>query len=89
MSLYWPDQGVAVDIVDDPASQPFDRESNPDVRVLELTCDQIRDPEAFDDFAETLAFALGEEPPERTDEWVERNRRLRQTLFGADEPDLI
>lgn len=29
MALYWPEQGVALEIVDDPQAEPFDRAAHP------------------------------------------------------------
>ena len=48
MSLYWPEQNVALEIVDDPASEPFDTVAHPDATVIRVTCTQIEDPEALD-----------------------------------------
>ena len=38
MALYWPEQGVALEIADDEASAKFDRDACPNVTVLETTC---------------------------------------------------
>ena len=46
MSLYWPEQNVALEIVDDPASEPFDTVAHPDATVIRVTCTQIEDPPA-------------------------------------------
>ena len=43
MALYWPEQGVALEIVDDPLAEPFDRAAHPGVRVIQTTCDELAD----------------------------------------------
>ena len=35
MSMYWPNEHVAIEIVDDPLAQPFDRSVDPDAIVAE------------------------------------------------------
>ena len=81
MSLYWPDQKVALEIVDDPASKPFDAAAHPDVTVIPVTCAQIADPEAFDEIGSTLARLLGTDPPLPDASSVARRRTLHRTLF--------
>lgn len=84
MALYWPEQGVALEIADDEASAKFDRDACPNVTVLETTCEEIADADAFDELAHDLANRLGEDLPEPTPEWREANRRLREALFSCD-----
>ena len=80
MSLYWPEQKVAIEIVDDPLSPPFDRAAHPDVRVLQVTCAEL------DDWASSVAFmdkvcdALGHPKPPKTPQWLAANRRLHNAL---------
>lgn len=84
MSLYWPEQKVAVEIIDDPLSQRFDRLAHPDVTVLQVTCAELQDLKACDRFAERLARALGAQLPRRTPEWVAAHERLHRQLFGGN-----
>ena len=63
MSLYWPEQNVALEIVDDPASEPFDTVAHPDATVIRVTCTQIEDPEALDEVARQLALGMGSASP--------------------------
>lgn len=86
MSMYWPEHGVAVEIVDDKASPAFDREAHPDVTVLALTTDQIRDPKAFDAFAHRLAHHLGCTIPPDTEQTRAARAALRAQLFGSSAP---
>lgn len=83
MALYWPEQKVALEIVDDPASQPVDRDAFPDFTVIRVTCKQIEDPEASDVLARTLAHHLGSELPPDNPQWRARRRALHRTLFDA------
>lgn len=83
MALYWPEQKVALEIVDDPASLPVDREAFPDFTVIQVTCAQIEDPEAYDVLARTLAHHLGTELPPDNPQWRARRRALHRSLFGA------
>lgn len=83
MALYWPEQKVALEIVDDPASQPVDRDAFPDFTVIEVTCAQIEDPVASHEIARSLAHHMGTELPPDNPEWRARRRALHRTLFGA------
>lgn len=77
MSLYWPEQRIALHIVDDPLSEPFDTSTRPDVTVLDVTCAQLSNLEAFEDVAYTLASSFEETlPPNHL-----RHHALPQTLF--------
>lgn len=80
MSLYWPQQKVAVEIVDDPLAQPFDRLAHPDVRVLEVTCAELEDWESSVRFMDRVCRALGHPAPPKTPEWLAANRELHRTL---------
>ncbi len=75
MSLYWEKENVAVEVVDDPGSAPFDRGAHPDATVLEITCEELLDPEAFGRFARTLAGCLGRDGAGEDE--------LREELFGG------
>ena len=63
MSLYWPEQNVALEIVDDPASEPFDTVAHPDATVIRVTCTQIEDPEALDEVRPPARARHGIRPP--------------------------
>ena len=66
MALYWPEQHVALEIVDDPHARPFDRASDPDATVIQATVAEISDLESVRALAKQLAVALGENLPEDT-----------------------
>ena len=62
MTLYWPDQKVALVIVDDPSSERFAEEACSDWTVVHTTCEQVDSPEGFVDVFEQVAVALDEGP---------------------------
>ena len=81
MALYWPDQKVALDIVDDALAEhivPGDLPS--DWRVLRVTSAQVDNLEGMRQIGDTLCIMLGVEPPEKTPEWLEANERLFNAL---------
>lgn len=82
MALCWPEQKVALEIVDDPAIPPFDRDANPEYTVIEVSCAQLEDPEASDVLARTLAHHLGAKLPPDNPRWHARRRSLHHELFG-------
>ncbi len=49
MALYWPDQKVALEIVDDPDSEPFDPSIGDGWTVIQVTCGQVMDQESMMD----------------------------------------
>lgn len=77
MALYWPEEKVAIDIIDDPNRHPF--EGDDDYTVLRITCAEIRDYEAFDRIMRHLAHLLGKEVPTSA-EWREGNKELHALL---------
>ena len=83
MTMFWPDKKVALRIVDDPSGANFDPARHPDYTVVEVTCDQLRDPEAMDGIADELAMLVGQPPSARTPEWVAKNRALHAQLFAG------
>lgn len=83
MSLYWPEYRIALEIVDDPASPPFDATAHPDVTVIPITCAQLEDPDAFDEFARMLARRMGAAPAPIDPASVARRKALHQALFGT------
>ena len=80
MSLYWPEQKVAVEIVDDPLAQPFDRAAHPDVRVLQVTCDELDNWVSSMQFMDKVCDALGQPRPSKTPQWLAANHRLHKAL---------
>lgn len=80
MTLYWPDQKVALIIEDDPSSADFDERECSDWTVVRTCCAQVDDIEGMRDLADELADALGQPRVERTPEWCEANERLFNEL---------
>lgn len=80
MALYWPDEGVALEVVDDMDSIPFTGPT--DVRVIRVTSADLHDPDTMGDVVDLLFSALDEEVP---DEPSERERALRDTMARAVE----
>lgn len=75
MALYWPDQKVALQIDDDPASKPF--EGPADWQVFHASTAMMDDFDSFDALMNRLAEALGEPRPDP------RFRNERRELFQA------
>lgn len=82
MALYWPEQHVALEIVDDPHARPFDRASDPDATVIQATVAEISDLESFRALAKRLAAALGENLPEDTPLFRRRQAELHAFAFS-------
>lgn len=82
MALYWPEQHVALEIVDDPHARPFDCASDPDATVIQTTVAEISDLESFRALAKRLAAALGENPPEDTPLFRRRQAELHTFAFS-------
>lgn len=86
MSLYWEKGNVAVEIADDPLCEPFDREAHPDATVLQITCEELMDAQAFGRFARTLAAHLDgtDVPADRIDRaFASKQELTREGLFGG------
>lgn len=81
MALYWPDRGVALEVVDDPTSTPF--LGDEDVEVMQVTSEELEDPDEFDAFVEQLADMLGEEVPDDFDDDRQKERWLRSLIQKA------
>lgn len=77
MALYWPDQKVALDIVDDPERIPF--EGGDDYTVIRVTCNELSNYESFCKITQRLSGLLGCELPTDPD-WQERNQTLHTML---------
>lgn len=82
MSLYWPERHIALEIVDDPASKPFDIAVDPDATVIPITCAQMDDPKAFEEFARALAQRMGAPLPPTDPASTAKRRALHQALFN-------
>ena len=80
MAIYWPEQRVALDIIDDPYAQHVDKILFGDWDILELTCAEIHDFEGMHTALDTLCLMLGQEPPEKTPEWLAANEQLFYSL---------
>ena len=81
MAMYWPEQKVALDIVDDPYAEHVSLNDLPaDWKLLEVTIAQLRDLEGMRQIGDNLCELLGVEPPEKTPEWLEANERLFNSL---------
>lgn len=61
-------------------AEPFDRIAHPDVRVLEVTCNELNDWESSIRFMDRVCEALGHPAPPKTPEWLAANRALHGRL---------
>lgn len=82
MALYWHDQKIALDIVDDPLATHIDGSLPGDWRVLRVTREQISSLEGSRQLGDTLREMMGMEPIEKTPEWLAANERLHNGLFS-------
>ncbi|SFX64466.1 hypothetical protein [Olsenella sp. kh2p3] len=81
MALYWPEAKVALEIVDDPASKPY--EGPADWSVLHVTCEDIRDVRRFQEMGRKLGRLLGEDTSFMDDpEWQRGNAELHERLMN-------
>ena len=92
MSLYWPNEHVAIEIIDDPLAQPFDRSIDPEAIVFQITCAQVEDPEANQAVMRQVCEAMGRRwPGDYIPGWTEANkaliRELTSNLDGTGEYD--
>lgn len=84
MAMYWPEQKVAMDIVDDPYAQHIDDNQLRGWSVLRVTVAQMSDLEEWRQAMDALCQMLGQEPPEKTPEWLAANERLFNEFHGRD-----
>ena len=70
-------------------AEPFDRIDHPDVRVLEVTCDELNNWESSIRFMGRACEALGHPAAPTTPEWLATNRALHGRLRnpGYGKPD--
>lgn len=87
MSLYWPNEHVAIEIIDDPLAQPFDRSIDPEAIVFQITCAQVEDPEQNQAVMRQVCEAMGLRwPGDYIPGWTEANKALiRELTMGIDE----
>ena len=87
MSLYWPNEHVAIEIIDDPLAQPFDRSIDPEAIVFQITCAQVEDPEQNQAVMRQGCEAMGRRwPGDYIPGWTEANKALiRELTMGIDE----
>lgn len=78
--MYWPEEGVALEVVDDMDSMPFTGPSK--VRVIRVTSADLHDPDTMGDIIDLLFSALDEEVP---DDETERERAVRDVMSRATE----
>ena len=83
MALYWPDQKVALEIIDDPLAEPVDREAYPDWQVLSVTMAQCADHESMLEIGDTLADMLGQPRHPNSKRWMRKNMKLHKELFST------
>ena len=82
MALYWPEQKVALEIVDDPLARPVDRARARDWDIVSITMADVGSAERMREVGDELCRLMGTEPPEKTPEWIAANNRLHSTLMG-------
>ena len=82
MALYWPELGVALEIVDDPLAEPFDRAAHPGVRVIQTTCDELADFDRLSRLMARVARELGAAQPPCTPGLPARRRALHEMLMA-------
>ena len=85
MALYWPEEKVALDIVDDPYRRPF--EGDESYTVLRVTTADLCDYDSYRKVMERLCDLLGREMPTMPD-WEEKNRALHALVCEETESDL-
>lgn len=61
-------------------AEPFDWIAHPDVRVLEVTCDELDDWESSIRFMGRVYETLGHPAAPTTPEWLAANRALHEQL---------
>lgn len=83
MALYWPQEGVALEFLDDPESTPFTGDEK-EVNIIRVTNDDLSDPDLFTEFVSHLAEALGYELDEDDDDY-DPVRAFRSMLYAAVE----
>lgn len=83
MAMYWPQQKVVLDIVDDPLAQHVDERELDGWNIMRVTLEELHSLEGMRRIGDELCIALGQEPPEKTPEWLAANERLFNALNGT------
>lgn len=78
MALYWPEQKVALDIVDDPYRNPFNGDES--YTVLKVTCAELCDFDSYCKVMERLCELLGKDMPDMPG-WEDKSRALHALLL--------
>lgn len=78
MALYWPEQKVALDIVDDPYRNPF--EGDESYTVLKVTCAELCNFDSYCKIMERLCELLGKDMPDMPG-WEDKSRSLHSLLM--------
>lgn len=76
MAVYVPRYHAAIEIIDDPLSQPADLEAYPDYRVYRISAAELRDSVGFSLLEQRMAHDAGVELPALTP----RERAAREAL---------
>lgn len=86
MALVWPDQKVAMVIVDDPLADPF--EGDDSWTVVNVTLDEVADFESFDKIMKHVAHLLGADEQsgyfDELDLYEDKRRQLHDELYNSD-----
>lgn len=85
MALYWPEQKVALDIIDDPYRRPF--EGDESYTVIRVTSEELCNFDSYKSIMEHLCMLLGREMPSMPG-WEEKNHELHELLFTETMSDL-
>lgn len=78
MALYWPDEKVALDIVDDPYRRPFNGDES--YTVLRVTSSDLCNYDSYRRVMKRLCELLGKETPNMPG-WEEKHHLLHDLLF--------
>jgi hypothetical protein len=84
MALYWKDQKVALEFLDDPESSPFTGDED-EVMLIRATNEDLTDPTLFAEFVSDLAEALGYDLIDEDDDDYDPVRAFKQMLYAATE----
>lgn len=79
MALYWPEEKVALDIIDDPYRRPF--EGDDTYTVLRVTYADLCDFDSYCKIMQRLCELLGKEVPQMP-EWNDKAQLLHEALFS-------
>lgn len=86
MALYWPEEKVALDIIDDPYRNPF--EGDDSYTVLRVTCADLCDYDSYRKVMGRLCELLGRDMPSMPG-WEEGNRTLHALYLQQVADEII